>query len=375
MGGMGRASRGWWWSAALLGACQPFSGGVGTSGANTLGVPDDGDEATAGSTDTPSTDEAGTTGLETAGMDPSGPADVTTAGPADDGTTTDEPPPATTGMGAALLTISDGPQYDFGDVPTGGQASHVFTVTNDGDAEATGLGGMVAAPFGFPGGFPGSAGSCGNELGAGQSCTVEVTFSPGALIGLHAGTLTIGHDGPDALRGLQGGAAGQTGNLLTNPGGESGGTPPPGWSVAQGQWIAGAVLEEVSPAQGTGYLYSDTGPNNADYVLRQDVDVGAWALTIDQGALQFSFSGQGRGWVEGLGDEHRIRVHYLDAGGGTLQVWTTNYQAITEWQGYSDSRLAPASTRTVRVELNCRKLSGTWCNAYFDALDLHASYP
>jgi hypothetical protein len=371
MGGMGaRASRGWWWSAALLGACQPFSGGVGTGGANTLGVPDD-DE----STDTMSMDEAGTTtGAAESGADPSGPADVTTAGPADDSTTTDEPPPATTGMGQALLTISDGPQYDFGDVPTGGQASHVFTVTNDGDGDATGLGGLLAAPFDFPGGFPGSMGTCGAGLGAGEGCTVEVTFSP-SQIGLQGGTLTIGHDGgPDALRDLEGGGAGQTENLLTNPGGESFGEPPPGWSQTLGMWGAGYFDGEGTTAAGSGYLYADTGGNNVDFALRQDVDASAFAGTSDAGALRFSFSGQARALADG-NDEHRIRVHYRDAGGNALATWTSNYASLAAWQAYGDMRLAPVGTRTVQVELNCRKASGEWCNAYFDVLDLRASYP
>ena len=32
-------------------------------------------------------------------------------------------------------------------------------------------------------------------------------------------------------------------------------------------------------------------------------------------------------------------------------------------------------TRTVQVELNCRKPSGPYCHAYFDGLELRASYP
>lgn len=357
-----RASRGWWVAGLLVG-CAPNSGSQGTTAANTLGLPDDTDDT---DDTTTSSDEANTT-VDT-GVDTSGP-EVTTE------PESTSAPMTTTGGGMAVLSISDGSAFEFGDVATGGQLSHLFTVTNDGDAEATGLTGAVAAPFSLPGGFPGAGGSCGGVLGPGDGCTVEVVFAPGEL-GRHAATLTVSHDaGTDATRDVGGGAIGQTDNLLENAGGESSGEPPPGWTPIAGEWITGAVLAEVSPAAGDGYFYSDTGPNSTDFVLLQDVDVSAWAYTADQSALRISFSGQGRGWASGQGDEHRIRVHYLDGGGSAVEVWTTDYQDVTEWQLYADERVAPAGTRTVRVELNCRKSSGTWCNAYFDALELRASYP
>jgi len=372
----GRASRGWWWGAALLGACQPLSGGVGTGGANTLGLPDDTDETTADATEAEpsSMGEADTTESPNTGADPSGSPEGTTTGPADE-TTTDEPPPATTGMGEPSLVISDGPTYDFGNVPINNQLSHVFTVTNEGDGDATGLDGVVAAPFGFPGAFPGGAGSCGSGLDVGQSCTVEVTFAPGAQIGLHTGMLAVDHDGgPAATRELRGGAAGQSDNLIANPGGESFGEPPPAWTPTLGIWGAGYWLEEGSTAAGNGYLYSDAGGNNVDLSLRQTIDASAWASTIDAGALQVSFSGQARAYQTN-NDEHRIRVHYHDAGGAILATWTSNYASQVTWQSYANMQSAPVGTRTVEIELNCRKSYGDVCHAYFDALDLRASYP
>jgi hypothetical protein len=274
----------------------------------------------------------------------------------------------------ASVSISDGPSFEFGDVTTGGQLSHVFTVTNDGDAEAMGLTGAVGAPFSLPGGFPGTRGSCGGSLGPGEGCTVEVVFAPGEL-GRHAATLTVSHDAGEASRDVAGGAIGQTDNLLANAGGEEDGQPPPGWTALEGVWIAGALPEEVSPAEGERYFYSDTGPNSTDFVLRQDVDVSAWATTADASALRISFSGQARGWPVVDSDQQRIRVHYLDGRGSAMQLWTTDYQDTDDWQAYADERVAPAGTRTVRVELNCRKSSGMYCNAYFDALELRASYP
>lgn len=312
-----------------------------------------------------STGEASTADTSTADAGTTGSGDASTTGE----------PMASTGEPAASLAISDGPTYEFGDVPTGGQLSHVLTVTNTGDGEAQGLAGAVTGSFALSGGFPGTTGDCGEALAPGESCTVEVVFSP-AELGRHAGTLTVSHDGgPEATRELAGGAIGQSDDLLSNGGGEEPGEPPPGWSAIEGQWIAGEVAGEVDPFVGDGYLYAVGGANNVDYSLRQEVDLGAWALTIDEAALRVSFSGRARGLAGAGGDEHRIRLHYFDASGGPVHVSSTNYQAATEWQEHTDSRVIPPGTRTVRVELNCRKNSGSICNAYFDALELRASYP
>jgi hypothetical protein len=371
-----RASR-WWCVGTLVGACQPFSGGVGTTGANTLGPADDtGDITTSGGVEEAGTasTHAADTSTSTTTSDASGPPEATTTGPGVDDTTTDDPPPMTTGEGEPLLSISDGATFDFGSVPTGGQASHLFTVTNSGDGEATGLQGTVAAPFSLPGGFPGGAGTCGQSLAPGADCLVEVVFSPNEL-GLYVGTLAVGHaGGPDVARDLAGGGAGQSANLLANPGGESFGEPPPSWTQVVGNWIAGVLPGEAAPFAGAGYIYADTGANNTDYSLQQTVAVSTWAVTIDQGLLNLAFSSRARALVAG-NDQHRIRVHYLDQMGSTLALYNTDYQSVAAWTQYADTRIAPIGTRSVRVELNCRKMNGDFCNAYFDALDLRAEYP
>lgn len=347
---------------------------MGTTGANTLGPAGDTGDATTSSV----AEEAGTAGThaaDTSTGEASGPPDATTTGPGvDDSSTTVDPPPMTTGEGEPLLSISDGATFDFGPVPTGGQASHLFTITNAGDGEAMGLEGTVAAPFAFPGEFPGGAGTCGQSLAAGDDCLVEVVFSPGEL-GLHVGTLAVGHaGGPDVTRDLAGGGAGQSPNLLANPGGDDFGAPPPSWTQVAGGWLANVLPGETAPFAGPGYIYADLGPSNADYSLQQTVSVSTWAVTIDQGLLSLAFSGRARALAAG-DNQHRIRVHYLDAGGGTLELYNTDYQSVAAWTQYADTRSAPVGTRSVRVELNCRKTGGTYCNAYFDALDLHAAYP
>jgi hypothetical protein len=377
-----RGRWGWEWGLVipLLGGCQPNAAGMGSGGANTLG---DDDAADRGDDSLSESAEEGTRGSggggDGEGVTTSTDPGVGSSGSLDDtaepgtSSTTGDPPPTTDG-GMSLLTISDGPTYDFGVLATGAQTSHVFTVTNEGDAEATGLDGSVAAPFALQGGFPGG-GTCGGSLAAGTSCTVGVTFAP-VILGLHAATLTVGHvEGPAATRDVVGDGTGQSDNLLANPGGESAGEPAPSWSdVGPGVWGAGVWPMETGAFAGGGYLYADEGPDNQDYVLRQDVSVAHWAAVIDGGAMRFSMQGHARALTAG-NDQHRISVYYLDGGGDTLASWSTGNQSASGWQVYGDERAAPSSTRTVRVELGCRKSTGELCHAYYDALDLHALHP
>ncbi len=70
--------------------------------------------------------------------------------------------------------------YDFGQKENGGKGSAILTLTNYGEVEAiaieeTGL----ADPFAFTGGsFPGEKGSCAQTLAGGQSCALELSYSP-----------------------------------------------------------------------------------------------------------------------------------------------------------------------------------------------------
>lgn len=108
----------------------------------------------------------------------------------------------------ADLRLSDGPTFDFGDVAIGAVTSHAFTVTNVGGTAASSLSGSgLAGAFSFPGGFPGTGGTCGSSLDVGRSCLVTVRFAPTAN-GVAGATLTLGYQdglGPvSALRSLAG---------------------------------------------------------------------------------------------------------------------------------------------------------------------------
>lgn len=115
-----------------------------------------------------------------------------------------------TGVAPAVLFISDGPTYDFGVVSSsGGSSSHIFTVTNAGGFNASGMiGSGLAAPFNFTGGaYPGAGGTCVVNLAPGNSCTIDVVFSPLAL-GVMTDTIQLpyfdGASAQSATRDVQG---------------------------------------------------------------------------------------------------------------------------------------------------------------------------
>jgi hypothetical protein len=122
-----------------------------------------------------------------------------------DGVTSQAASRPVTGKGAApaLLTISDGPTYDFQTQATGSTTTHAFTVTNTGGVDAATIApAALGAPFGFPGtGYPGTLGTCGTTLAAGASCAVVVAFVPTG-VGSVGGTLRLAYDD-----GLAGGSA------------------------------------------------------------------------------------------------------------------------------------------------------------------------
>lgn len=337
-------------------------GGSGSSGGPSAAT------TTPGSGSNATTDANDTSGGMTSGP---GTDSDSSAGP---GPETDD---ATTESGTPLLEISDGPLYDFGQVSVGDSLLYVFTVTNVGDGTATGLSGLPSpAHFPYEGGdFPGLEGSCGDSLGPGDACAVSVAFTP-TDIGFLEGTLAITYDGGDDVElPLAGAGAGVSDNLLDNPGGELQGTPPPGWTNAgDGEWTSDELFDGVEPFEGVSFISADTGPNVLRYSLIQVVDVSMWTTTIDQGLMWFAFEGYARSQSND-NDDYRIRVLYRDETNASLETWTSGWNSDSEWTMEADQRTAPVGTRSVEVELQCRKFQGSFCDAYFDGLRLGAQYP
>jgi alpha-tubulin suppressor-like RCC1 family protein len=111
-----------------------------------------------------------------------------------DGTTSQQTNLGVTGHGATpgLLSISDGPTYDYGTSARGSFNDHTYTVTNSGGAPAlTDTASGPSLPFKYKGGsYPGTGGTCGSPIAGSSNCTIVVQFDP-TVNGLKTDTIEI----------------------------------------------------------------------------------------------------------------------------------------------------------------------------------------
>lgn len=98
-----------------------------------------------------------------------------------------------TGVNAAMINVSGGASYNFGNVTMSG-AFNTFTLTNSGGVAATSMSSILSFPYAYQGGsYPGSGGTCTSTLsGGGATCTVNVVFSPN-LNGPYTDTMMINY--------------------------------------------------------------------------------------------------------------------------------------------------------------------------------------
>ena len=96
------------------------------------------------------------------------------------------------GVVPAVLSITESDPYDFGLIPTGGQLTHIFTISNTGGFTASGVSEIgLAAPFLFTGGaFPGINGTCTANIFAASNCDIELEFAP-TVTGLQLDTINF----------------------------------------------------------------------------------------------------------------------------------------------------------------------------------------
>lgn len=175
--------------------------------------------------------------------------------------------------------------------------------------------------------------------------------------------------GPDASASL--GA-----NLLRNAGAEAALVEGkmPFWTSDDGlAWTQGAPGSFGLPfgIEGTTYFY----PNPLlDSELRQDVDVSAFAPLVDAGAQTFEFNGYVRSSAGLSSDGSRVVVEYRDASGVVLSSFDSGVvTSPAAWAEVSDARVAPASTRVVRVRLLSVKANAQPGGGLFDHLSLRAT--
>jgi len=152
--------------------------------------------------------------------------------------------------------------------------------------------------------------------------------------------------------------------LVTNGDAESSlvGGEIPGWTEETGTWSYSS--SSIDPS-------NKFTPGNHSYAeLIQDIDVSAYATHIDAGVAEFAFSGYGKTYAQTPADQYRLHVEYRDADGDVLDEYDTGNQTNTSWTQHTDTRDAPAGTRTIRIRLRSTRNSGSQNDAVYDLISL-----
>lgn len=124
----------------------------------------------------------------------------------------------------------------------------------------------------------------------------------------------------------------------------------------------------ASAFAGNYYLFAGSDTPLDSY---QDVNVSADAVAIDAGAAAYTFSGKIQTFSQSPQDQGRIIVEYRNAVGTVLSSYDTGNQSTSSgWVNFSDTRTAPALTRTIRIRLLHTKNNGTTCDAFYDDFSL-----
>lgn len=157
-------------------------------------------------------------------------------------------------------------------------------------------------------------------------------------------------------------------NLIVNPGAELDPVTN-GWTQVSGYWMSGT---EVPARTGNYHFYAGSNSTSGSE-LYQDINVSAFAPSIDAGSSTFNFSVYMRvynySWPF-YNDQGRVYVEYRNAASTILQTYDTGVQNTLTWTLYSDSRIAPVGTRTIRIRLIAYRSVGTAADGYFDDLSL-----
>ena len=179
-------------------------------------------------------------------------------------------------------------------------------------------------------------------------------------------------------------SAGNAQNLIVNPGAET--LPTTGWTILKkgtdcssgSNWRTIGNQNGYPPAREGTYIFTPGcgGLQSGEtYEIYQDINVSTSSASIDAGKYTLSFSGYMQSYPQTPADEATFIVEYRDAGNNiVLQSYNTGPTTNTSnvWVHYTDTRLAPAGTRFIRIRLIAASRNGSDIDAYFDNLSLTA---
>jgi len=157
-------------------------------------------------------------------------------------------------------------------------------------------------------------------------------------------------------------------NLLVNPGAEEG---LDGWTVTEGiaESLTAGECNGVNPYAGERYFAVGGLCTESDLArMHQDVDVSAYADSIDAGVQVAYAGGQLSDWSGA--DIPAMRMVFLDEAGAETGSTGWFEMPSATWTEVNIEGLLPVLTRTVRLELQGTRIAGQDNDSYFDALSL-----
>ena len=139
-----------------------------------------------------------------------------------------------------------------------------------------------------------------------------------------------------------------------------------GWTQVSGNWQqrTGSPI----PQNGSAYFFAGA---TSSAELFQEVDVSDNSIDIDAGDQLYTFTCYLHSWPQAPADEGRVVVDYIDSADEILDTYDTGINTTTnQWVLYTDVRLAPVGTRTIKVTLKSVRRTGTNNDGYIDNIEL-----
>lgn len=155
-------------------------------------------------------------------------------------------------------------------------------------------------------------------------------------------------------------------NLLTNPGAEN---DLETWVIVEGvmEALTNGSCDGVTPYSGEKYFTVGGLCEHSEVAIaHQDIDVTAYADSIDTGVFPVHFGGYLSNW--GGSDLPEMKLTFLDENHEEIGETNTIFTLNNSWTLLSESTTIPEQTRIIQTELKGTRNAGTDNDCYFDDL-------
>lgn len=158
---------------------------------------------------------------------------------------------------------------------------------------------------------------------------------------------------------------------ITNPGAETGDLT--GWTSLVGAPAAVSTTTAVAAPDANSGTYFFHGGSSSRAVLRQNVAIpSGWNTAIDAHGVYLNFRYKN---INANGDLSMVTVDFVNGSGIIIGTYAPptgtapNYAQGTAWDRKSFVRKIPAGTRSINIDLNSYRISGTPCDGNFDDIE------